>query len=407
MEYTIQETRENVKEIFVECDFTDFDGKRVLLKPSFVYPWKADEVIGSNTHPKFCAGVALACKDFGADWVGAGENFAISTPKLPLPARIVFKVTGADKILKGAAEPVYFDEEEHVEVTVDNPFIQEEPFVIPKIWRDADIFISLPKIKTNMYTKVTLSVKNNLGFIPTMNRVLHHTTELSLHKKIADLYKVRPPDFVLADAIWAGEGQGPLFVEPYNLGLIIGGTNGPAVDAISCKLMGFNPTGIEHLKFVSEAGLGTIDLDKIHVVNNGLLARGKKFARADPRLETLSPKIHVIQGKNKVCEAGCNGMLRGSLDPYIIDFGKEGIKDITIIVGDGVDEKDIPVDIDKKTTCIIGDCCKQFKNKGKFLGGCPVLPLDLQNFFARIFRKRPPSVEGKSDVILGLLQQGI
>lgn len=51
----------------------------------------------------------------------------------------------------------------------------------------------------------------------------------------------------IVDAIWAGEGEGPLAPDPKNLGCVVCGTNPVAIDATCATLMGFDPLRIPTL----------------------------------------------------------------------------------------------------------------------------------------------------------------
>lgn len=233
-------------------------GKSVLLKPSFVYPSHSPETVGVVTQPPFIQGVARAMNELGASKVMVGEDSVIG------PARSAFYAMGIYRYIRGLAEPVYFDEIRHVRVNVPDAVVQDS-FIVPEVWPEADLFVSLPKIKVNQFASVTLSVKNNLGFLRQAHRVKNHN-DATLHEKIADLYRVRPPDLVLADSIVAGEGQGPMVATPVELGVMVGGANGVAVDAVACRLMGFDPEKIKHLHYLSEAGIGPLGERDIEVV---------------------------------------------------------------------------------------------------------------------------------------------
>jgi uncharacterized protein (DUF362 family) len=214
-------------------------GRSVFVKPSFVYPSKDPVVRGVITQPELLVGVLRALRDAGASRLMVGESSVAG------PSRVSFYSTGVMPLLKGLAEPVFLDEEDEVEVTVKDPWVQER-FLVPKVWLDADLFVSLPKIKTNMFAELTLTIKNNLGLLRQRARLVHH--DYRLHKKLADLYKIRPADFVIADCIVAGEGQGPLMAEPVELGLLVAGNNAVAVDRVACHHSGDETQDNPHQK---------------------------------------------------------------------------------------------------------------------------------------------------------------
>jgi len=342
----------------------DPKGKSVLLKPSFVYPSYTPQTVGVVTQPPFIQGVAQALKDLGASKVLVGEDSVVG------PARSAFYAMRIYPFLKGVAEPVYFDEVRHVRVPVPDAVVQDS-FIVPAIWQEADLFVSLPKIKVNQFANVTLSVKNNLGFLRQGHRAKNHNDQ-TLHGKIADLYRVRPPDLVLADSIVAGEGQGPMAARPVELGVMLGGANGVAVDAVACRLMGFDPHEIDHLKYLEQAGVGPLSTSEIEVVGEKVSEHARDFVRPTTDISKLDGNIRVFEGEEKCCAFGCRGMVRAAADSWLA-AADEPFKEMNIIVGKGVS---LPSDIDRRRTLVVGDCAVEHKRMGAYLAGCPPLPME-------------------------------
>lgn len=348
-------------------------GQTVFVKPSFVYPSKNPIVKGIITQPEVIVGVLRALKDAGAKKLMVGESSVLG------PSRVSFHSTGVLPLLKGLAEPLFLDEAEEVEVKVDKPWVQER-FTVPKVWLDADVYVSLPKIKTNMFAELTLTIKNNLGLLRQRARLLYH--DYRLHKKLADLYKVRPPDLVIADCIVAGEGQGPLMAEPVPLGILLGGDNAVAVDRVACYLTGYAPEEVEHLKLLIEAGYGPGSLEDMDIDGRELLERKRAFRRPRLSLHELSPKLRVFQGTEYFCPWGCAGLVRGAVDAYVDFYGPDGIQPLNLIVGKPISS--IPDDLDPEITLVLGDCAEPHKRRGEFVGGCCPRPLDVGLVLRRI-----------------------
>lgn len=328
-EYDAYEIMRKVKPLLEELKPS---GKKVLLKPSFVYPNR--NAVSAITHPRLISGVVKALNEVGAGKIMVGEGPVLGC------ARYHFSRIGK---IEGAEE-VYFDEERRVSVRIKNPFIHER-FTVPKCLLESDIFISLPKLKTNLFSGITLSIKNNFGFLLIKDRYIHHDDKL--HKYLADLYKVRPPDFVITDAIIAGEGQGPLEAEPFHLGLLICGKNAIAVDSVSSHIIGVDPLKIEHLSLLSSAGFGPVSLEEIEV---------------DGKIEKRNFKLPSYSLKIDACIPGCLGMLQQVLDSYKRKYGKA--PQFNIIAGRSVREA-------KKGSLVYGNCAEEYKKYGKFVRGCP------------------------------------
>lgn len=387
-EYDPDSVCEVAKEIITGSG-VDPKGKSVLIKPSFVYPSHSPETVGVVTQPPFIGGVVRAFSELGAAPVMVGEDSVIG------PARSAFYAMGIYPYIRGVATPVYFDEERHVRVEVKDPLVQGS-FMVPVVWQEADLFVSLPKIKTNQFAKVSLSVKNNLGFLRQVERCRNHN-DGTLQEKIADLYRVRPPDLVLADSIVGGEGQGPMVARPVELGVMVGGVNGIAVDAVCCRLMGIDPHEVEHLRYLEEAGVGSLGEGDIGVSGLKLEDAARRFELPQNTLEGASRQLRVFQGPETSCGYGCRGMVRCALDAWL-EKGKDSIREMNVILGKQV--TDLPKDLDPRRTLVVGDCAAEHRKRGTYLPGCPPLPMDVA-FGVQKFQGFVPTPVKMRDVLKG------
>lgn len=339
-------------------------GQTVFVKPSFVYPSKSPVVKSVITHPQFLVGVLRALRDAGARRLLVGESSVAG------PSRVSFHSVGVLPLLKGLAQPVFLDEQEEVEVETPDPWVQAR-FKVPKIWLDSDLYVSLPKIKTNLFAEATLTIKNNMGLLRQQERLIYH--DYRLHKKLADLYKIRPPDLVVADCVVAGEGQGPMMADPVELGLMLAGDNAVAVDRVACLLTGYEPEEIEHLQLLIKAGYGPGTLDAIELEGKELLSRARKFKRPSASLQGLSPQLRVFEGSQVSCPWGCAGLIRGAVDVFLDRFGPDHLRPMNVIVGKPIER--VPEDLDPKITLVLGDCAAPYRNRGTLVAGCCPTPL--------------------------------
>jgi len=348
---------------FFEQENLDVGQKTVFLKPSFVYPSASKPQV--ITSPALVAAVADALTDLGAKQVIVGEGGTVG------PARYAFEMVGMKRqFLPGAVEFAYLDEEPRVDVAVDAPLVLER-VPLPRSLVESDLYISLPKLKVNLFAAVTLSVKNQLGLVPKKVRLSRHDERL--HALIADLFRARPPDVVMTDAVVAGEAQGPMEATPKKLGLLVASTQPLAADAVSCALMGIEPQSVEHLQLLAERGFGTLDLNDIEVIPRGLFESKKTaFARPSHDLDNLSSKVKVFMGTEKFCPCGCQGMVRAILDGYGLTAGWENIPPVNILFGEPieVDELELAA-LPRSRTVVYGDCARAHKGRGIFVGGCP------------------------------------
>lgn len=346
----------------------DFTDKTILLKPSFVLP-VGDEgaTVAVNTHNAVTSGVAKSLSQLGADRVIIAEHRTIG------PARYAFYMAGIKHWVRDLdnVEMCYLDEKKRETVEIEDPFIEDHTVKYPKLLLDGtvDYFISVPKLKTNIFAGVTSSVKNNFGLVSKDERLKYHGE--NVHQNLADLMLIRQPDLIITDAIVSGEGQGPEQPTPVNSDMIIISDNCLAGDSTCCYLMGQNPREIGYLTLLYNRGYGPLELSEIKIENREYLDSKKKtFKKPDSDLD-ITPEINVHMGK-KACQGGCLGMIRGILDSYALAEGWDSLGKLNIILGDDLEIPEESLDrLDKKRTLVYGDCAKKYKQYGTFFGGCP------------------------------------
>jgi len=98
----------------------------------------------------------------------------------------------------------------------------------------------------------------------------------------------------VADAVVAGQGDGPLRPQPLPLGLILAGRNAAAVDRVGAHLLGYDP---ERLSIVREA-FGDVrwPIASFEPWDVSILGDWKSGSadRAFSELQNLMPVIHPI-----------------------------------------------------------------------------------------------------------------
>ena len=105
---------------------------------------------------------------------------------------------------------------------------------LPETVLDADLIVSMPKLKTHHWAGVTLSLKNMFGVVPGCvygwpKNPLHWA---GIENSILDINAVlRIPRFNIVDGIVGMEGNGPIQGEAVHSGVILLGSDPVAVDA--------------------------------------------------------------------------------------------------------------------------------------------------------------------------------
>jgi len=146
---------------------------------------------------------------------------------------------------------------------------------VPRIVTESAI-ISAAKLKTHMSTGVTLGMKNMFGLLPDKLKGKYHLKGIST--VIVDINTVLRPTLTLIDGFVAMEGRGPVGGNPVKMDLIITGSVPVATDSTACRVMGFDPHEISHVRKAYERGLGNID--DIQVLGERLEDVTRRFARS-------------------------------------------------------------------------------------------------------------------------------
>ncbi|MCL2588855.1 MAG: DUF362 domain-containing protein [Oscillospiraceae bacterium] len=139
---------------------------------------------------------------------------------------------------------------------------------------DADVYISLPKLKTHGLTIITGAVKNNYGLYAGLQKSKWHydsiTPENFAHA-VVESYKLRKPDLIIIDGILSQMGYGPASLEVNRTNKVIAGTDGVAMDTVFTDMLGLTVDDIPLLRICREQNLGETDLSKIEVIGNRVI----------------------------------------------------------------------------------------------------------------------------------------
>ena len=141
-------------------------------------------------------------------------------------------------------------------------------FSIPKRFLGENI-IHLPTVKTHVFTTMTGAMKNAFGGL--LNEKRHWTHEV-IHETLVDLLMIQKHIhrglFAVMDGTFAGDGPGPRCMVPYTKNVLLASADQVAIDAVSAKLMGFNPLDLKFIRLAHDLGLGVGDPRKIEIVGD-------------------------------------------------------------------------------------------------------------------------------------------
>ena len=208
-------------------------GSRVLIKPNLLLPAAPDKAI--VTHPMICRAVVQYVLNKGAQ-VQVSDSPGMGT------FRKLVRETGYADALDDL-DVVFKPFEASVEVDIGPPFGR---IPIAREAVEADLVINLAKLKTHAQMYLTLAVKNIFGCIVGLRKPEWHmragVDRMLFAQLIVQIYQAVSPGFTVVDGILALEGQGPgKSGTPRQLGLIVAGDDGYAVDKTICTLLGLEP----------------------------------------------------------------------------------------------------------------------------------------------------------------------
>jgi uncharacterized protein (DUF362 family) len=235
----------------------DVSGAKVVLKPNFV---EYDPGTAINTDPRLVAAAVMGFRRLGAASVIVAEG-----PGHRRDTQYVTARSGLLEELRDVDAP-------YVDLNVDavrrrplhSRYTQLGELWLPATIVEADIVVSMPKMKTHHWAGVTLSLKNCFGCVPGRvygypKNALHWA---GLQQSILDVSAAVRPRYAIVDGIVGMHGNGPISGSAIDAGVVVFGDDAVATDVIAATLMGATP---ESIPYLAEAGrfLGQADRDRI------------------------------------------------------------------------------------------------------------------------------------------------
>ena len=331
---------------------------RAVIKPNLVSVYHHSGLAGTD-YPESTDPRVL---DAVVEWVLRFQPnvlIAESSGK-PMPTRTSFRVSGVDRIAKFRKTGLVALETCPVrryllpKARVMKEVLIPEPFV--DVAEGRAFYISVPKLKTNLYTQVTLGFKNAMGIIPYALRERNHNYRID--EKLTDLLYLIRPNLTLIDGLVGGEGNTPAPVDPVDSRVLVAGVDPVATDRVGTRIMGFDPDTIplfiqarERGFFRGEAELdGDVPVFSFRPADASLM--GETFHRHFPNVLVLAghnlPHAPKITDPNAVtpelarqlegaCRGGCLAALRSGFEYVVYAPKKDQSRALAVVIGGGVE----------------------------------------------------------------------
>ncbi len=258
----------------------DVKGLRVLLKPNLV-EYEPGTVI--NTHASVVVGAAVALRRAGAREVVVAEG-----PGHRRDIEYLTTSTGLyDRLREERIPFVDLNHDDVRPVRLRSWFTGLTEMMLPSSILDADLVVSMPKLKTHHWAGITCSMKNLFGVVPGAvygwpKNLLHFR---GIPESILDLTATVRARLAIVDAVVGMEGDGPIMGRPKPVGAVLMSRDLVAVDATAARVMRLEPTRIPYLVEASRF-LGNVDPDRIQL-------RGESIERFATPFDLLGAFKHL------------------------------------------------------------------------------------------------------------------
>lgn len=255
-------------------------GDKVLIKPNMLDAVKKELAV--TTHPEIVRAMIRQVKGAG------GVPLVGDSPGVSSTVKAAEKCGILQVCQQENAELIPFAE--RVEV----PFAEGSTmknFILAKVYSQVDKVISLAKMKTHSFMGVTGGVKNLFGLMVGTDKAQFH---LRMKKRsdfaamLVDLAQVVKPVLYIVDGIVGMEGHGPRNGNPKQANILLGGTNGFAVDLVMAEVMGYKGENMPITATALSLGLSP-RMKEIEIVGSG---KDMRYQFASPRnLESMDNRL--------------------------------------------------------------------------------------------------------------------
>jgi uncharacterized protein (DUF362 family) len=338
-------------------------GDTVFVKPNYISP-KSFET-GATTNPAVIRAVIRLLKEGGAKRILIGEGSAVGFDTTEAFANNHLYELEDSKVS-------LFDIKKDDFVWIPNPgaFLFKR-IRVPKKVLESNVIVNIPVMKTHDALPITLGLKNMKGIIHESDKKRFH--KWGLEHGIVDVNRFALPELTVLDATIGMEGLGPNSGDPANMGLILASTDTVALDTVGTHVMGVDPAEVRYIGMAAEAGLGCDDMERIDVVGRQIAEVAKKFKRVQLRTGDYDQYgIRIIE--EGAC-SGCSHFIESTVVKLIERGGIENLGGYTIVYGQNALPPEDGTDPDN--LLLIGTCLRKYRDKGKYLPGCPPHQLHL------------------------------
>jgi uncharacterized protein (DUF362 family) len=217
--------------------------KKIVIKPNLCYYW--DSSTGQTSDPRFVGELI----DFLREQVSTdAEIVVVESDASAMRCKYAFRMLGYEKLATEKNVPLINLSEQPCDETEVQCNGKPYKFQVPKIIKEADLRINLPKIKYTVDPiKITCALKNLYGCNPYPKKYQLHK---DLGNVIVALNKAMPFDLVIIDSNIASG------IQPRRIGLMMASIDPVAIDVAAAQIAWLNPESIPYLRLAEAEGVG-------------------------------------------------------------------------------------------------------------------------------------------------------
>ncbi|MDW7740079.1 MAG: DUF362 domain-containing protein [Bacillota bacterium] len=304
---------EAVREVFAQFP-SNLRGKKVAVKVNAIKAGDPDKD-AFTTNYNFVKAVISHLETLGPSSIVVGDS--VGTESYGNSDDVFTRAR-----LKEAAGPYYKNFNQNLELVELGRPLKRKVAVLKDIL-DADFYISLPKLKTHGLTLLSGGMKNNFGLLTGAQKSWYHyysKTPEAFASIVTEMFRLRPPDLVVMDAVLAMEGYGPASPETRWVKKVIASDDAVALDTVAAKIVGFTVEEVPTLSQARDLSLGETFLENIEII--GEAPTIQEYHRPTPPELSYSYKAGVGSGRTSIefyrvrvamrpvfdpekCQAGC------------------------------------------------------------------------------------------------------
>ncbi|MFB0537664.1 MAG: DUF362 domain-containing protein [Anaerolineae bacterium] len=239
-------------------------GQKALLKVNMLSATPPER--GIVTHPAVVEAMVRLIQEAGGVPLIA-DSPGTSVPYTKAGLRRTYQASGLLEVAERTGAALNWDTS-YEEVSHPEGFLVKRLEVIKPVM-EADVVISMPKLKTHVLTTFTGATKNLFGVVPGLAKGIFHArmrnvTHFAL--MLLDIISLVKPALVLMDAIVGMEGNGPSTGPLRDVGVILASRDSVALDVVATTMVGLDPLKVPTLREAAAHGLWTGKVDGIETL---------------------------------------------------------------------------------------------------------------------------------------------